>query len=308
MSGLACCAVDWGSSNFRLWAVDRTGAIVAERTSAAGAVTLTPDAFGPALETVLADVGVDAATPVIVSGMAGSAQGWIEAQYLDAPCALDDIAGHAVAAPAGERDVRILPGLAQRDPNAPDVMRGEETQLLGAWRANGFAGAACLPGTHSKWVEVAAGRLLRFRTAMTGELFALLAEHSTLSAYAGGVAAPDIQSPDFENAVLQAMRAPDTLTRDLFAVRAAPLLHGAGALDARARLSGLLIGAELATAPLASGPIALISSGGVAAAYARAFSIAGIAYETLDGGRMAQAGLLAAAGRIWPDRFEGSAT
>ena len=306
MTEIACCAVDWGSSNFRLWAFDRSGAVVAKQTSAAGAVTLAPDAFAPALETVLADVGADAATPVIVCGMAGSAQGWTEASYLDAPCALDAIANHAVATPAGGRDVRILPGLAQRDLAAPDVMRGEETQLLGGWRAHGFEGAACLPGTHSKWVEVEAGKLLRFRTAMTGELFALLAERSTLSAYAGGGAATDFDGQDFKDAVLQGLNTPDALTRDLFTVRAAPLLRGASALDARARLSGLLIGAELAVAPLTSGAVVLISSGGVADAYARAFAIAGIAYESLDGSQMAQAGLLAAAQTIWPERFEGN--
>lgn len=306
MTTIACCGVDWGSSNFRLWSFSASGGLLSARANGDGAVGLKPEDFRPALGRILAEIGTSADTPVIVSGMAGSAQGWKEARYLDAPAALLDVVDQSVAVEGAGRDVRILPGVAQRNAAAPDVMRGEETQLLGAWISEKFEGAACMPGTHAKWLEVAGGRLQGFRTAMTGELFALLAGGSTLSAYAGGDSPPDTSSDAFADAVRHGLRSPDTLTRDLFSVRAGPLLDKAASAGARARLSGLLIGAELAAAPPSAGKVGLIASGAIAATYAQAFDIAGIAYQPMDGDRMAQAGLLAAARRIWPGRFEGA--
>lgn len=306
MTGVACCGVDWGTTNFRLWAFDTTGAVVARQTSRAGAFDIKPDGFAPALEAVLAIVGAGGDTPVIVSGMAGSVQGWVEAQYLDVPASLMAIADKAVAAPAAGRDVRILPGAAQRSAEAPDVMRGEETQLLGAVELAGIEGVVCMPGTHSKWVEIREGKIANFRSVMTGELFALLAERSTLSVFAGGNQALNPRSEAFAAGVRQALARPEALTRDLFSVRAGPLLGVTAADDARDYLSGLLIGAELAAAPDASGEVALIAGDALAAAYAEAFKLAGREHLMLDGERTAQAGLMAAARRIWPHRFDGA--
>ena len=146
----------------------------------AGAITLAPDGFEPALLALIGDWLADAGrTDVIVCGMAGARGAWAEAAYARVPCP----PGPAAFARPPVRDprlaVRILPGLRQDAP--ADVMRGEETQIAGLLAAEpGFDGVACLPGTHTKWVHVAAGEVVSFASYMTGEIFALLATRSVL--------------------------------------------------------------------------------------------------------------------------------
>lgn len=303
---VACCVVDWGTTSFRLRAVDEAGQVLDTRRSSAGSFGLKePAAFERTLREALADIAAPDEAPVLICGMAGSAQGWREAPYVDLPARVADIADAVVAAPMTDRDVRILPGLAQRDPEAPDVMRGEEAILLGLDKDHGFEGIVCQPGTHSKWIEMRGGVVERFRTAMTGELFAVLTEHTTLAAYAGGDAAPATESDEFADAVLASYAAPERLLANLFSVRAGPLLMGEGSVDARARLSGLLIGAELASVQPGDSDVALVSATGLRAAYARAFDVVGVAYSDFDADKAVSAGLTAAAQRIWPERFSG---
>src|SRR6185295_3284527 len=127
-------------------------------------------------------VGAARGLPVIICGMAGARQGWVEAGYVDTPAPLASILKHAVAVPGQDRDIRILPGIAQRDRGAPDVMRGEETQLLGALGPDAADDAlVCLPGTHSKWVEAKGGTVERFATFMTGELFDVVSRETILA-------------------------------------------------------------------------------------------------------------------------------
>src|SRR4029079_18953166 len=125
-------AVDWGTSSFRLWLMDRAGAVMDERRSSAGMMVDSELGFAAALQSRRDAVGAGNDLPVVICGMAGARQGWVEAGYIDTPAQLASIRAGAVAVPGLSRDVRILPGIAQRDRNAPDVMRGEETQLLGA--------------------------------------------------------------------------------------------------------------------------------------------------------------------------------
>ena len=132
MSKAGYVAVDWGTSSFRLWLVDRAGAVLEERRSPEGMMVASKLGFAAVLQSHLDAVGAGNDLPVVICGMAGARQGWVEAGYIDTPAQLASILARAVAVPGLSRDVRILPGIAQRDPNAPDVMRGEETQLLGA--------------------------------------------------------------------------------------------------------------------------------------------------------------------------------
>ena len=132
MSEAAYVAVDWGTSSFRLWLVDRAGDVLGERRSHEGMMAAGKLGFATVLQSHLEAVGAAPALPVVVCGMAGARQGWVEAGYVDTPARLASIPEHAVPVPGQDRDIRILPGIAQRDPKAPDVMRGEETQLLGA--------------------------------------------------------------------------------------------------------------------------------------------------------------------------------
>ena len=158
MTAASYAAVDWGTSSFRLWIVSESGAVLAERRSGEGMTTAAKSGFSAILESHLSAVSAPAHLPVIVCGMAGARQGWVEAGYLDTPAPLSAIVKAAVTVPDANRDIRILPGLAQRSEEAPDVIRGEETQLLGAIsQLGGGSHLVCMPGTHSKWVRVTGG-------------------------------------------------------------------------------------------------------------------------------------------------------
>ena len=132
MSQAEYAAVDWGTSSFRLWLIDRAGGVLQERRSQEGMMAAAKLGFAAVLQSHLDDVGAANDLPVVVCGMAGARQGWVEAGYIDTPAHLAFILERAVPVPGQTHDIRILPGIAQRDPKAPDVMRGEETQLLGA--------------------------------------------------------------------------------------------------------------------------------------------------------------------------------
>src|SRR5437763_10640358 len=151
MRQAAYVAVDWGTSSFRLWLVDRAGNALAERRSDEGMMAAGKLGFAAVLQSHLEAVGAASGLPIVVCGMAGARQGWVEAGYVDTPARLASILEHAVAVPGQERDIRILPGIAQRDPRAPDVMRGEETQLLGALGVDATVDAVVwMHGTGSK--------------------------------------------------------------------------------------------------------------------------------------------------------------
>src|SRR5258707_14836401 len=154
-------AVDWGRSSFRLWLIERAGSVLAERRSGEGMMAAAKPGFATVLQSYLDAGGAANDLPVVICGMAGARQGWVEAGYIDTPAHLAFILERAVPVPGQSRDIRILPGIAQRDPKAPDVMRGEETQLLGALGADGEA-LVCMPGTHSKWASVRGGTVERF--------------------------------------------------------------------------------------------------------------------------------------------------
>lgn len=291
MSGYAArIAADWGTSNLRVFALDAQGTVFAEASSERGMGTLTQDGYEPVLLSLISG-WLDPArvTPVLVCGMAGARQGWVEAAYRAVPCAP---VGGPFARPTVESpliDVFIVPGLAQAEP--ADVMRGEETQIGGVLAARpDFSGVICLPGTHSKWATVHAGRVERFTTLMTGELFALL---STQSVLRHGLAAEGEDVEAFALALRKAVAAPGECPAALFRLRAEGLLNGLSPVVARARLSGLLIGLEMATCrPLwQDDKVLVVGSGPLAALYARALSLVGADAEPVSGEAMALAGL-----------------
>ncbi|MCB1389459.1 MAG: 2-dehydro-3-deoxygalactonokinase [Rhodobacteraceae bacterium] len=288
---VAWIAADWGTTRLRVWAMDASGGVLASAESDSGMGALTPDAFEPALLALVGGWLGPGQTPVMICGMAGARQGWVEAPYRPVPCPPLG-AGRTVAPTRDPRlSVTILPGLCQTEP--PDVMRGEETQIAGFLAAEpGFSGTLCLPGTHAKWVRIAAGQVLRFRTAMTGELFALLGRQSVLRHSMDD----RFDAAAFDTAVAEAVASAEGLPIALFGLRAAALLTPAGPGVVRARLSGLLIGAEIAaTCSLrGDGPVTIIGADALARLYLRALSLAGVAARTYDGARLALAGLAAA--------------
>jgi 2-dehydro-3-deoxygalactonokinase len=296
-------AVDWGTSRLRVWLMARDGAVLGERKADEGLEAAGRAGFGETLENHLAALDAPAALPVVVCGMAGSRQGWVEAPYVDCPADPQGIAGGAVQAPHDLRRVYILPGMANRDRAAPDVMRGEETQLLGMLQLRGPESfTAIMPGTHCKWVSVTRGAVAAFRTWITGELFALLSRHSILRHSIGSDAPPPSPLDDaFLDGVDTMLENPEGVTSRLFSVRAGGLLFADSARATAARLSGLLIGAEIADARTlygADGTCVLVGGNALSALYEVALRRAGFAAETVDADAVVRAGLLDAARRL----------
>ena len=282
-------AVDWGTSNLRCWAMGPEG-ILAEASSADGMGGLSRDQFEPALLRLIGPWLGAGQTPVMACGMVGSRQGWFEAPYRSVPCApVDREALVRVPLQDPRLAVFIAPGLKQTQP--ADVMRGEETQIAGALALfPGFDGVLCLPGTHSKWVHVSAGEVVSFQTFMTGEMFALLSGQSVLR---HGMAGTGWDDAAFDAALSDALSRPERIGAKLFALRAEGLIAALSADAARARLSGLLIGIELAAAkPYWLGqPVALIGAKSLSQHYARALKSQGVEARVLPGPECTLAGL-----------------
>jgi 2-dehydro-3-deoxygalactonokinase len=239
-------AVDWGTTNLRLWVIGETGDVLDMRRSDRGMSRLKSDQYEETLTSLISDILIDGQTiPVVCCGMVGAKSGWVEAPYLSVPCAPS---GPAHIVPVTTKDQRIstyiLPGLSQSNP--ADVMRGEETQIQG-YIANHphWDGVICLPGTHSKWVHVSAGEVISFQTFMTGELFEHLSQHSILRLSVGS---EGCDQDAFENAVTDVMSSPQSFAARLFALRANDLVNGQNPVTARSQLSGYLMGLELAGA------------------------------------------------------------
>ncbi len=283
-------AVDWGTTHARAWAM--SGAeVIAEAPRGPGMGELAPDAFEGAFLKMIAGWNVAEATHVVACGMVGARQGWADAGYRAVPAAPlpERVARVDTADP--RLDLRILPGLSQASP--ADVMRGEETQIAGFLALNPeFDGAICLPGSHSKWVQVSAGEVVSFRTMMTGELFAALSRHTVLRHSVGDGWDEDA----FEAGLSDTLSRPESLAAKLFSIRAEGLLADLSQAAAHARLSGLLIGAELAAAkPYWLGmPVALIGDATLAGHYATALGMQGCQVLRTRGEALTLRGLTAA--------------
>jgi len=286
-------AVDWGTSNMRAWAMSASGSVLGEARSDRGMGRLRPDEFGDALREAIA--GWDhTGVPIIACGMVGAKQGWIEAPYAAVPCAATP---EGFTKPdAGDLDVHIIAGLKQAEP--ADVMRGEETQIAGFLAMNkSWDGVICLPGTHTKWAHISADEVVSFQTYMTGDLFAAISGNTVLK---HSVISDGWDNDAFDTGVADAMARPERLAARLFSLRAEGLLNGMQNGTAKARLSGLLIGAELAGAkPYWLGQqIAVIGAGGLSALYVRALAAQSAPATQVKGDAITLAGLTAAYKRL----------
>ena len=294
-------AVDWGTSNLRVWGIGIGGRVVFARASAQGMGTLAPDAYPRVLADILAPDIAPAGKPIdaLICGMAGARHGWMEAPYLDAPADLGTLAAAAVTAsePGARLCARILPGVCQRGGGAEDVMRGEETQLLGLTTLiPHFSGTVCMPGTHCKWVVLSGRRVERFATVMTGELFEVLRAHSVLRhACAGSGGGPD-HAEGFKIGLVAAVDAPHRLPAMLFKFRAGALLSARTPDWCAGYLSGLLIGAEIGAQRewIGRGDLAIVGSAGLVELYGEALAKVGKKALIVDGHAASLAGLMAA--------------
>jgi 2-dehydro-3-deoxygalactonokinase len=292
--------VDWGTSSFRSWLMS-DGEVLAESRGGEGMLHCAGSAgFAPVLRDHLARLRAPEGVPVLICGMAGARQGWVEAPYLKIPTRLDALHEGAIRVDA-PGDIRILPGIAQARADRPDVMRGEETQLLGVTES-GFNGLVCIPGTHSKWIRIEDGRIVEFSTYMTGELFSVIGQHSILAHAVETAGAPAMDSAPFREGLSTALAEPTTLTASLFRLRAAQLLGFEQRADGAARLSGLLIGTELADAARrhgASRSVRLIGTGALGRLYEAALMTQGVEVTSVDAEQASRLGLAKAASKIW---------
>ncbi len=294
-------AADWGTSNLRLWGIDANDRTLFSLSSEKGMGRIGPADYPDVLAELLAGHLPEDGTrlPLIVCGMAGAREGWREAPYLPLPARLDTLGASAVRPlmPGDGIEAHILPGLCASAPGHEDVMRGEETQLLGLLAMEpGFEGPVCLPGTHSKWAMLENSTVTRFETAMTGELFELLSTRSVLRHALAGANADLPDDDGYADGFDAGLSAPERLNAMLFRTRAAMLVSGRSPEWCRAYLSGLLVGSEIAAfrSWRSVAPIALIGSERLCSLYAKALARDGAEARIIDATKATRAGLAAA--------------
>ncbi len=291
----ALIAVDWGTSALRGARLDADGRVLEERASAQGILTVPPDQFATVFEANYGDWIGTYGTISLISGMAGSQQGWVQTPYCPCPAGFDEVAAQLrwIDAKTQRPRIAIVPGLSCEHPHAPDVMRGEEVQIFGAMQLTGLRdGLFVLPGTHSKWAQVQGGRVTGFKTYMTGEFYALLSQHSILAKTLGADGAFDAAA--FCQGVDVALQGAGLL-HTAFSARSLALFSRLGATPLASYLSGLVIGEELRSQqPQASQTLILIGSDALTSRYAMALARRGVASQRL-GSESTWAGLHALA-------------
>lgn len=240
-------AIEWGSSAVNAFRVDADGTVLEQRKAATGLL-----ACGGRFGAVLADLVQGwSDTTIAMAGAIGGRSGWLEVPYVVCPAGLGEVAAGGcplVSSSLPGRQIWIAPGVMCRGPRAtPDVMRGEETQVLGLaseldpdqshW--------ICLPGAHTKWVRVEGGCITSLRTAMTGEVYALLRRHSLLASLMPTSPNSDVDDSEAFARGVTASAGAEGMLNQLFAVRTLGLFEALEPAFAASYLSGLLIGHEL---------------------------------------------------------------
>lgn len=285
---------DWGSTHLRLWGLKEHDVVTECRTSSpasgSGAVVYEKNFIS-----ALAELNVQCARrdfpPILLSGMVGSREGWREIKYCERET-LNGLVGHKIEVSRSNLDVWIVPGICQLDP--PDVMRGEETQLLGLLRHDPqYSGFVCLPGTHTKWAELVGGRLKQFKTIMTGEIFDLLTNRSVLR----HSLSPKLNEHTFINSFNDTLVNPSARFSGLFELRSSDLLKTGVCDSITDAISGVLIGLELKSlAEKINGQlITIVGDGHISSRYKLALEELGCTVMCVDGRQASLAGLVSIA-------------
>lgn len=297
-------ALDWGSSRLRAAWLDDHGQAIEERSFARGVLTVPPGEFAEVFQRCVGDWMQRPGALCLMSGMVGSQQGWQQTAYGACPAGFDDIAAKLNWVEPGR--IAIVPGLCCNHTGLagsgalatiPDVMRGEETQILGALQYLAMQdGLLVLPGTHSKWAHVQGGKIQHFSTFMTGEFYALLRQHSILSRTLPTVD-DDIDWAAFDQGVAVAERS-TSLLQSAFSVRALSLFDRMAAASRPSYLSGLLIGEELRAQVLSlDSQVVLVGADDLTQRYERALSTRGVAVQRV-GSEVTWLGLWALAQKL----------
>lgn len=294
-------AVDWGTTHLRAWAMSKDNQVLDHLQSAQGMGGLAQNEFEPALMTLIQDwlpqaaINRELSFPVMACGMVGARQGWKEAPYRSVPCQALGNEYTTLTTKAG-LTVSITAGLMQAAP--ADVMRGEETQIAGFLQDYpDYSGSLCMPGSHTKWVMIQEGKIASFQTFMTGETFAALSSHTVLRHSVSGQF--DIDSRDeasFLSGITDSLADPSAFAGKLFSLRAEGLLNDMQPTQASARLSGLLIGLELAATKTywENQPVGIIGTDRLSSLYSKALRSQACDPQAFDGQDCALKGLISA--------------
>ena len=284
MNDVVLLGVDWGSSSVRAFAIAKGGAAAAVKRADDGVFTGSGP-FDARLRGHLGDwLERWPRAPILLCGMVGSDRGWVHAPYVAAPAGLSELAG-ALAPAHFERSARIVPGVSFTSGETCEVMRGEETLLMGLGEQASRT-LVCLPGTHSKWADLTDGRIAEFRTYMTGELRGLLLSQGALA-----TTVTQIGSDDAFLAGIAAARKDAAPTRTVFQARARRLLGTLAPEHTASFVSGVLIGAEIAREGGAAA-VLLAARGNMADAYGAALREARVDFTAVDPEPLAASGLL----------------
>jgi 2-dehydro-3-deoxygalactonokinase len=270
-------AVDWGTSNFRAFRLDAEGVIVARCSSPQGILRVGDGNFAAALHAEVGPWLAEGEKHILMCGMIGSRQGWVEAAYLPCPAGLADLANAVIqvplSVPFSAAEVRLVPGVKGADAaGVPEVIRGEETAAMGMLDACGGAGLVCFPGTHSKWIQLSDRTIVSLTTWMTGEVYSALRRCTILERMMTSDAAVDQSA--FRDGVA---RSADSggLLHHLFGVRTLGLMGRLREDASASYLSGLLIGHEVRAAMPRGGRVHLVGAAMLCALYAQAIETCG---------------------------------
>jgi 2-dehydro-3-deoxygalactonokinase len=293
-------AVDWGTSSFRAALLEPDGDVLDELSTPRGILGFQPDEFVPYLTATCARLAEAGGSQFLLSGMIGSKNGLLEVPYCPCPATASAVAEELgwVDTPAGDLKIAIVPGVRY---GFDDVMRGEETQVFGAAAVLGLQHAVMvLPGTHSKWVKLESGAITQFNTFMTGEFYALLAQHSILAKSLPDLGEKLTDKPPAIDPVafLQGIdrtqsrsEAGQSLLGNAFSTRVKSLFNQLQPTQAASYLSGLLIGDELAAMRLQAGSeVIVIGSATLCERYTLALAHLGLQTRHM-GNQAAWAGL-----------------
>ena len=299
MTEAALIAVDWGTTNCRAYLLDRSGAVLDRVSARRGILNVPGGDFAAAYRDLVGRWQTPAGTlPALLAGMIGSRNGWVEAAYVECPADPALLGRSLMRVPGGDgAGIWVVPGIACINDGVHDVIRGEETQITGAVALRPETAedtVFCMPGTHCKWVRVRNGAIDGFRTAMTGEVFSILKQHSILGSLMADT--PPVAGAAFERG-LERARAEGGLLHHLFGVRGEALFGAVCDTELADYLSGILIGHEVSDLG-GGGAVTLIGSEALNERYRRALAHAGRTVETVSGDEAVVAGLHRIAGQV----------
>jgi 2-dehydro-3-deoxygalactonokinase len=287
--------VDWGSSNFRAFRMTDAGEIMERRSSPGGILNIQDGQFAEALLAQVGDWVAAGEKRILLCGMVGSRQGWVETEYLTCPVGLEDLAASVIRVPLAGVEVLLMPGITGTDSDGiPEVIRGEETEAMGMLDACGGAGLVCLPGTHSKWINLKDYKIISFITCMTGDVFSALRNCTILSRIM--TTGTTVDNEAFLRGVV---RSGDTggLLHHLFSVRTLALTNQLKEEASASYLSGLLIGHEVRAVMPPEAHVHLVGAAQLCSLYTQAIDACGGSF-TVENEDAAARGLAAIGRRL----------